>query len=232
MSPLDNLPETLRRVIAFSGIDPAAPPARAEFTQTGQMWRASGAKPMPFTAAQWIDAGPPAFCWHARFPMLPGVSLHVIDAFETGQGRLEGRLWGWLKLFRKTGPEVDRGELYRYLAELPWAPAAYLNPALKWQEVAAGHLRVSLDAPDRPVTLDMRVDPEGRVTEARAADRPADVDGAFIERPWFGRFDRWQQFGDLRVPTAAEVAWELPEGPFVYWRGEVTAYTTKPAPCT
>ena len=38
--------------------------------------------------------------------------------------------------------------------------------------------------------------------------------------------------GSEQSKFAAEVAWELPEGPFVYWRGEVTAYTTKPAPCT
>lgn len=29
--------------------------------------------------------------------------------------------------------------------------------------------------------------------------------------------------GGLRVPTTAEVAWELPEGPFTYFRGRVTA---------
>lgn len=28
--------------------------------------------------------------------------------------------------------------------------------------------------------------------------------------------------GGICVPTRAEVGWELPDGPFVYWRGTVT----------
>ncbi len=29
--------------------------------------------------------------------------------------------------------------------------------------------------------------------------------------------------GGLRVPTRAEVRWELPEGPFTYWLGRITS---------
>jgi hypothetical protein len=33
--------------------------------------------------------------------------------------------------------------------------------------------------------------------------------------------------GGFRIPRAAEVSWLLPEGDFVYWRGEITAVQHK-----
>ena len=230
MSSSDRLPATLRRVIAYSGVGAESMSGRAELTQVGKMWRAPDARPLAFTATQWIEAASMAFSWRARFPLLPGFPLHITDAFENAQGRLEGRLWGWLKLFRQTGPEIDRGEVYRYLAELPWAPAAYTaNRALTWEERGSEGLRVSCEMAGRTLRLDFHVDHAGRITSARAEDRPDEVNGAFVERPWTGRFDNWQRLGGVMIPTEAEVAWETTDGPFTYWRGTVTTYTLKGA---
>ena len=41
-------------------------------------------------------------------------------------------------------------------------------------------------------------------------------------RPWGGTFTGHKELGGLWVPAQSEVYWELPEGRFVYWRGEVT----------
>ena len=223
--------ETLRRVIAFSGADVTAATGRAEFSQVGTMWRTPGSKPLAFTATQWIAPASAAFSWLARFRMLPGVALHINDAFEDGHGRLTGRLWGWLKLFGQAGPEVDRGQVYRYLAELPWAPAAYTaNKALTWDEPQPGHLRAACTVAGRTLRVTYDVDADGRVTGVRAQVRPREIAGGFVETPWVGRFDNWQRFGAVMVPTEAEVAWETPEGPFTYFRCAVTAHTIGSSP--
>jgi hypothetical protein len=39
---------------------------------------------------------------------------------------------------RAAGPQADKGELMRYLAELAWAPHEMLhNPQLSWREIDA-----------------------------------------------------------------------------------------------
>ena len=58
--------------------------------------------------------------------------------------------------------------------------------------------------------------------EAFAPDRPRAEDGRSVPTPWRGAFSDHGELGGLRVPRRAEVAWELPEGPFTYWRAEVT----------
>ncbi len=188
------------------------------------MWREPGGKAMKFTAHQWTATETVAFRWQARFPMMPFVSLVVEDSYANGSGSLSGRLWGWLKLFEQRGDEVDRGQALRYLSELPWAPAAYLgNPALRYEE-RDGRLRILCKVGDQWTGLDYDVDSAGRVVQVRAEARPREVNGAFIDTPWVGRFDDWKEMSGLVVPTRGEVAWELPEGLFTYWRGQVTRH--------
>jgi hypothetical protein len=49
------------------------------------------------------------------------------------------------------------------------------------------------------------------------------VDDGSVPTPWRGVFSDHGELGGVRVPRRAEVAWELPEGRFTYWRAEVTA---------
>ncbi|MCO4747029.1 MAG: hypothetical protein KC912_19690 [Proteobacteria bacterium] len=182
---------------------------------------------MGFTARQWTDAETVAFNWRARFPIMPLASLVVQDAYGRDGGSLSGRLWGWLKLFDQRGAAVDRGQALRYLSELAWAPAAYTtNPALRYEE-RDGRLRISCEVGDEVVSLDYDVDSEGRVARVRADARPREVNGAFVDTPWVGRFDDWKEMGGLVIPTRAEVAWELPDGLFTYWRGQVTRHVVQ-----
>ena len=45
-----------------------------------------------------------------------------------------------------------------------------------------------------------------------------------VNTPWSGTFGDHQMLDGVRVPTAAEVTWHAPEGPFTYWRGRVTEF--------
>ena len=83
------------------------------------------------------------FSWRARFPLAPLVTLRVHDWYRAGESALEIRLFG-LPLKRLRGDAVTRGEAMRYLAELPWAPAAMaLNTELEWRELDSSTVEVA-----------------------------------------------------------------------------------------
>ena len=217
-------PGPLRRAIAFARAE-QADTGRVHLAQTGEMIRERGAEPMPFTARQWIDPDRPQFHWTARFRFGPFTSLVVEDQLEDGEGLLRGRVGGWLPLFRSAGDDVTFGELYRYLAEIPWAPRAYLdNEALSFHRLDAERFRVECTLGGRTARLDVTVDEDGRWVEARAPDRPREVDGVSVATEWVGRYAAWEVHDKVCVPTRGQVAWVLDDTPFVYWRGEVTAY--------
>jgi hypothetical protein len=50
-----------------------------------------------------------------------------------------------------------------------------------------------------------------------------------VTRPWAGRFSDYAVVGGIRIPTRGEVRWELPDGPFTYWRGTITSIELDPS---
>lgn len=186
--------------------------------QTGEM-RLGEDKPwLPFTAEQTVDAHTTGFVWHARFRMAPMVTGVVEDAYEEGKGRLDAKLWGVLPVAHGRGIDVDRGEAERYLAELPWCPLAMLhNRALNFEELDAHTVRVWVHDPTTYV--DLSFDADGDIVRARTTTR---VRGDVGVQPWEGHFGNYRDFGDVRAPSTGEVQWDTPDGPFVYWRGEIS----------
>ena len=59
-----------------------------------------------------------------------------------------------------------------------------------------------LGAPDTESLLGIHAD--GRIVRVRA-ERPREVDGAFVATPWVGSFRDWQDVGGLMVPMEGEV---------------------------
>ena len=93
---------------------------RRDARKSSRPWR-------PFIAEQVISVHEPGFVWLARMQAAPLLYAHILDCYVGGEGLLEVRLFGSLRLARAAGPQASRGELMRYLAELAWAPHAMLH---------------------------------------------------------------------------------------------------------
>jgi len=192
-------------------------------TQSGTMRQRPGARPLPFTAVEEIAVSDVEFRWDATFHHFPLVSLEIVDRYESGQGRLDGRLGGVLPVLSARGPDLDAGEAMRYLSELPWVPHALLaNRHLVWRQVSQRQVEVSTAVRAGVVAVRFEFDAAGDIVGARADARPRKIGRFNVPTPWSGVFAAQHQIGRVRIPTRAEVRWELPEGPFVYWRGEIT----------
>jgi len=206
-----------RRVLR-SGAD-AAQTVRIE--QVGEMVLKPGAGPRRFKAIEELAVDRVAFAWRARFPMLGPVSLRVTDSYNAGDGLLEVRLLG-LPLQRKRGPELAHGEAFRYLAEIAWAPQAILaNSELEWDELDERTVEVAARVGQTRIAVGLRFNEAGEIAET-FADRPR-AEAENVVTPWIGRYGDYQWFDGTRVPTRGEVRWDLPEGPFTYWRGTITS---------
>src|SRR5262249_3210251 len=135
--------------------------------QRGEFRSAPGARWISFTAEEYVDATCSCFCWDAR--MGTGLTaVRVMDAYENGHGRLVVKK-GPLKLKELTGPDVDRGELQRYLAYVSYCPALILNnPNLRMEFVGPDLVRVSDKTDKTGATVDLELADTGRILAARA----------------------------------------------------------------
>ena len=81
-------------------------------SDSGEQWR-------PFTSTQRVVTRRPGFVWDGRIALVPGVAVHVHDAYIAGEGILDPALFGLITLgdMRDTGGDVARGELMRFFAE-------------------------------------------------------------------------------------------------------------------
>lgn len=113
-----------------------AVPAKVRLCQQGLIRARRGAPWRPFQAEQIMSVRKAGFVWCATVGVAPLVHVQVADAYVRGHGSFEVRLLGSVRLTRAVGPEIDRGELMRYLAELAWVPAALLrNAELRWRDI-------------------------------------------------------------------------------------------------
>jgi hypothetical protein len=130
-------------------------PSAVRLRQTGEMRTAPDAPWRPFTAKQVISVYQPGFAWLARMTAGPfPVSAHILDCHVDGAGLLDVRLSGSLPLARVAGPELSKGELMRYLAELAWAPQAMLhNRKLSWRELNESTVEVTAQSAAGPARV-------------------------------------------------------------------------------
>lgn len=208
-----------RRAIRGSAV-----PATVHLRQRAEMRANPGDPWRQHTAEQIIDVHEPGLVWLAHIRLAPFLSARILDAYVDGEGLIEVRLFGSLRVARMTGPQVSRGELMRYLAELAWAPHAILhNRRLCWREIDAATVEVSTDSRGGPARVQLTFEGDD-LTCVEADDRPRAVGGNMIPTGWRGCFFDYRELGGCYIPTRAEVSWLLNEGPFTCWRGELTAF--------
>lgn len=191
---------------------------RFNMGETKEQWR-------PFTSTQLVITQRPGFDWDGRIAMAPGVKVLVHDAYVVGEGLLHAAVLGLVTVADVRGtPEAAQGELLRFLAEAAWYPTRLLpSQGVHWDAIDDAAARATLTDGRTSVSLEFRFDEDGLINAVRAAARYRTVKGALVATPWQGRFWAYEGRDGMRIPLEGEVAWELPEGPWPYWRGRITS---------
>lgn len=219
------LPAAVYDLAMRLGVRPDERHVGVKLTQTGRMRQdLKSTSRMAFTATQTLFTRECAFDWRARFG--PFGLISVRDALDSNGGRLEVKALGIVPITRAPRtPELMRGELMRYLAELPWAPAAILiNTELCWRNAGPDALAVSAGAGATATEVILSLDNDGRIVRAFAPDRPRSVGAVYLPTPWRGQFTDYRLHEGRWIPFAGEVAWEIDGRPEVYWQGTIKTW--------
>jgi hypothetical protein len=187
---------------------------------TGEQWK-------PFTSRQWVVTRRPGFLWDAQVSMLLGLTVRVVDSYIAGKGLLHAAFLGLFTVAEVSGGgEIARGELMRFLAEMPWYPTALLpSQGVRWE--ALDERSANATIADGPLTLTLlfRFKDAGLIDSFRAEARDAMVGKEMVMLPWEGSWSDYQTRDGMTVPFTGEVAWMRPEGRKSYFVGTVTSLT-------
>jgi hypothetical protein len=211
-----------RRYAERALADRPRPAQRVRLTQTGEMQLKPG-RWSRFDAVEDVRTDAVEFSWRATFRFAPLLSVRVHDWYRHGEGGLTGRLFGIVPVARAAGEETARAEAMRYLAELPWYPQAIVaNPRLSWRALDDHAVEVATSVCSTRAAATLSFNRAGDLVGASASGRPRQENGRTVERPWSGEFCDFEVIGGVRIPTRAEVSWELPDGVFTYFRCRIT----------
>lgn len=185
--------------------------------EKGEFRTTEKARWMSFTAEQTIQARFSGFRWEARTS-----GVVITDAYEDGHGVAMSRLAGLLTLKKASrGPELDRGEVQRYLSSLMLCPAALVNhDSLEWLAVSESALRVRDLADPTGATLDFEIGPDGEPGSCHTI-RPRLVGKNAVDTKWVAKGSDFHLWNGMRMAHRIDVWWQIPNAPFCYYRSEV-----------
>ncbi|WP_423747155.1 DUF6544 family protein (plasmid) [Haladaptatus sp. SPP-AMP-3] len=195
---------------------------RGEFRLGGpdSAWR-------PLVADQYVTTRPPGFVWDANIDVLPRVPARVLDCYEGGDGVLRAWLVGGVPVANAgPSPEMDAGELLRYLAEAVWYPTALL-PAqgVEWEAIDGRSARATLEHRSASASVVFHFNEHDEI-ERVTAERYRMEDERY--ESWTGHFRDYRERNGRRIPVKAEVGWGLPDDVERYWRATIDRIEHRP----
>lgn len=175
-------------------------------------------------AEQYYSVKPVGFVWNASIAMMPLLSFKVCDSYIEGKGHVKGRLTSLFPLFdAENSKELDSGGLQRYLAEAVWFPTALLpSQGVSWQAIDDHTAKATLFDGENSVSLEFGFNDVGEIVSVYSPDRYREVSGDYIPTPWQGRYGKYIDVKGYKIPSEAEVQWQLKEQVYPYWRATIS----------
>ena len=174
-------------------------------------------------AEQYYAVRPAGFAWSASIAMLPFLSVDVCDSYIEGKGHVKGRFVSLFRIVDAHGTkELDSAALQRYLAEAVWFPTALLpSQGVTWQAIDDYKAKATLSDSNNSVSLEFGFNDKGEIVSVYAPDRYREVSGDYMPTPWQGRYGKYIDIEGYRIPSQAEVEWQLEEQTYPYWRATI-----------
>jgi len=221
---LEGLPAPVQRYLRRSIPEGQPYVAAVRLQQRGEFRLGDRTSPWkPFTAQQVFTIHPPGFVWDATIEMAPLIPVRVVDMYKSGEGALWAKVLSTLTVARARGaPELDAGELMRYLGEAVWFPTALLpGQGVTWHAIDDRAARATIEHGGTRASLVFTFNERDEVESVYAPDRAREVNGHYEATPWTGYWRNYQRRNGMLIPTKGEVEWNLPDGDLPYWRAEL-----------
>ncbi len=215
------LPEPLQRYLRYAQVIDKAPIHTVRLKQHGFMRMQPGQKWLPMVAQQYFTTTPLAFLWQTTIRPFPLVSISATDRFSDGHGTMRIQLWSAIPMGNARGPEMDQGELQRYLLEMAWFPTAWLSDAIEWQEIDAHSVKGTIHHQGVTASGVLHVSEQGQLTRL-TTDRYREEHGYYRLDPWTAQSSEYEEVEGMRIPTRSEVTWHLASGDFTWFRFKIT----------
>ncbi len=216
------LPDPVQRYFRYAGIVGKEKVSTVRLRQTGALRQTPEDPWKEIEAVEYYSVDPPAYVWMGQMAAGPVSIVSARDSYTDGHGRMCIKMLGIKTIGDFRGEEMDQSALVRYLNEMMWFPAAFLNDNIRWDAIDSNSARVTITDGNRSASAVMCFDEKGALTNF-IGERFHEVNGAYVMDTWETPISGYGEFNGLKLPVRGEAVWRMNSGNFSYIRLEVTA---------
>jgi hypothetical protein len=215
------------RAVSFAALTSLPPPVQCYFrsvlrdgqpfiraariVQAGQFNMSTGSNDWrSYEATQFYHISPPGYVWEARIRLAPLLDVLVRDAYVARHATMRGAVMAAVDVVNERDrPELDEGALQRYLAEAAMFPTALPERGVVWTPIDENHATASLTDGATTACLDFAFAATGEILGVSTARRWRAEKSDYVIGAWGGRYGRYEVRSGMRVPSEADVYWNV-----------------------
>ena len=216
---LIRLPEPVQKYLKYANIIGKEKTRTVRLKQKGFFRQKVGQKWTPLHAEQYYTTAPPSFIWFGKINFAPLLSITARDMYFEGKGNMLIKLLSTFTLGDAKGREMDEASLMRYLNEMMWFPAAYLNDNIRWEGMDDKSAKATIS--DKGVTASaiLYFNEKGELKNF-VGERFCSLTGK--NETWSTPISEYKEINGIRIPIKGEGVWNLSFGDFSYIQVEIT----------
>lgn len=218
---LADLPATVQRYLRFTGIVGSERVYTVRLEQKGNLRQTPEDSWKSITAVEYFSVNPPAFVWKGQMAVGPFSIISARDSYMNNNGHMFIKMLGIKTIGDVQGEEMDYSSLVRYLNEMMWFPAAFLNDNIQWEAINDNSARVTITNNNKSASAILYFDEKGAITNF-AGYRYHEVNGVYVKDAWETPMTEYGEFNDLKLPVKGEAVWKMSGGDFNYINLEIT----------
>ncbi len=212
---IENLPQTVQNYLRYTGIIGKEKVKTVRLKQGGDFRLKPHQDFKTMKAVQYFNVDEMEFHWQGKVNIVTAT-----DRFIGSKGDLTVKLLGFIRVAYAEGPEVDQGEILRFLAEGVWFPSVFVNDYIDWQSLDDRAAKATITLNDLSVSAIFYFNEKNQI-ERIAAKRYMEKDGSFELADWEIQIREYQAFNGVQIPKKSEVIWKLDDGDFCWYRPEI-----------
>lgn len=220
---LEGLPEPVQRYFKYALKDGQEHIKFVRLKQVGKFRMKENQSWMPIKAEQYFTTEDPAFIWRVKLAMVPFIWIEGRDMYYQGRGNMLIKLLSTITVADAAGSEMDISSLIRFLSEAPWFPTALLpSDYIEWKEIDSNSAQVVIKHKGYTASGIFTFNEKGEIIKFVTNDRYMEVDGKYFKEQWGGYYRNYQEINGIKIPTEAEVEWNLYDRDLQYVKLKIT----------
>jgi hypothetical protein len=220
---LEGLPEPVQRYFKYALKDGQEHIKFVRLKQVGKFRMKENQSWMPIKAEQYFTTEDPSFIWRVKFTMAPFIWIEGRDMYYQGKGSMLIKVLSTVTVADAAGSEMDISSLIRFLSEAPWFPTALLpSDYIEWKEIDSNSAQVVIKHNGYTALGIFTFNEKGEIIKFVTNDRYMEVDGKYFKEQWGGYYRNYQEINGIKIPTEAEVEWNLYDRDLQYVKLKIT----------